>query len=35
MEKSTREETRLAIEAVNVDTDGTLLVTIDVDGNWC
>lgn len=35
MEKSAKEEARLAIEAGNIDTDGTPLVTVVTDGSWC
>lgn len=35
MEKSAKEEARLAIEAGNVDVDGTPLVTVIADGSWC
>lgn len=35
MEKSAKEEARLAIEAGNVDSDGTPLVTVVADGSWC
>lgn len=35
MEQSAKEEAWLAIEAGNVDDDGTPLVMVIADGNWC